>query len=145
MKTTRTTLTRAARVEAVLAADNETTTELAREYLTGEIECRGEGETFADKVEDFAAHEYPDSAFGINVIEDDDGDQFLVYGDMQYQCGGGSTWCSIDIVLDIIEAGDSTPDWWEDEWTAVNPDGYGYTTKQRLAYLEEHEQDCCED
>lgn len=144
MKTTNTTPTRSARIEAVLAADNETTTEQAREYLTGEIECRGEGETFADKLEDFAAYEYQDSAFGINVIEDDDGDQFLVFGDMQYQCEWGSTWCDIDTVLDIIENGDATPDWWDDEWTAVNPNGYGYTTKRRIADLEEHEHDYCE-
>ena len=144
MKTTHTTLTRAARIEEVLAADNETTTEQAREYLTSVIDSYGGGETFADKLEDFAANEYQDSAFGINVIEDDD-EQFLVYGDMEYQCGGGSTWCCIDTILEIIEDGDATPNWWDDGWTAVNPNGYGYTTKQRIADLEEHEHGYCED
>jgi len=147
MKTTHTTLTRAARIEAVLAADNEITTEQAREYLTHLINCFGEGETFSDKLEDFAANEYLDSSFGINVIEDADVDQFLVYGVIQFDCESNSSWCGIDTILEIIEDGEATPDWWDDEWTAVEPEGHwaGYTTKAKVAYAIEHKNDKCSD
>ena len=134
MKTTHTTLTRAARIAAALAADNETTTEQARVYLTNQIECIGEGETFADKLEDFASIEnHRDDAFGVNVMEDVDGDPYLVFGNIEYETDANSVWTDINTLLEIIESADEVPDWWDDGWTTVDcPDGPGYTTKQWL-------------
>ena len=111
MKTTHTTLTRAARIAAALAADNETTTEQARVYLTNLIECIGEGETFADKLEDFAAIEnHRDDAFGVNVMEDVDGDPYLVFGNIEYETDANSVWTDINTLLEIIESADEVPD-----------------------------------
>lgn len=122
MKTTHTTLTRAARIEAILAADNEITTEQARKYLTDQINSRYQGATFADKVKDFAMGEYTSQAFGINIIEGEG----LCYGDIQYKGDYNSYLCSLPAILDIMERGDAEPNWWESSWTAVHPAGTGH-------------------
>lgn len=119
---TQTTITRAARIEAILAPDNATTTAQARKYLTDQINSRCDGATFADKVKDFAMREYAEQAFGINIIEGEG----LCYGDIQYKYDYNSHWCSLPEILDIMERGDAEPDWWESSWTAVHPAGNGH-------------------
>lgn len=133
MKTTYTTLTHADRIEAILEADNEVTTEQAREYLTNRIECIGEGETFADKLEHFGAiGNHRADAFVVNVMEPADGDPFLVYGHIEYETDDTSIWCDdITTLLEIMESGDEVPECWVDNWTVVDCQDGPWLIKKR--------------
>ena len=109
MKTTHTTLTRAARIEAVLAADNETTTEEAREYLTDLIESMA-GATFHQRLETLCSGKWAEDSFGIRT--NDDG--VLRYGDGVDATTETALWCSLEQIVEIAESGDEVPDWYQD-------------------------------
>lgn len=106
------------RIENILA--NSATSDGARDYLIGTIQDYGNpGSTFDEALDNFMER-FCDTEFGINVIRSEAGSSSVVYGYIKYlNSGRGQTNCDLDTVLKIMVSGDSVPNWWNVESTAV--------------------------
>lgn len=115
-----------ARINAILTGIMPVSNQ-ARDYLNYLLEYKG-GDI------ERLARMTTDSNAGICVVNESDGEgDFVYYGDYPaWSCGNINTmdcaWLNIDSILDVMEDGDSIPDWWQDSDTYLETDD-GWTSR----------------
>jgi hypothetical protein len=97
------------RIEAVLAADNEITTDQARKYLTAKRESMA-GATFRQRLDALCSKKWAEDSFGIRTNVDG----MLRYGDGVDASTETALWCTLEQIVEIAESGDEVPDWYQD-------------------------------